>query len=76
MTTVTMHKAKTHFSRLVDRALAGEEVVVMRGREPAVVLKPVEGSRQARRLGGLSGLIRRMDAAFDEPLDDFEDYMT
>ena len=28
MTTVNLHAAKTHFSRLVDAAAAGEEVII------------------------------------------------
>jgi antitoxin (DNA-binding transcriptional repressor) of toxin-antitoxin stability system len=74
MTSVTIHQAKTHLSRLIERALSGEEVVVMRGREPVVALKPLRGSKGARRLGGLPGLVKRMDADFDAPLDDLKEY--
>lgn len=71
MTTVTIHQAKTQFSRLVDRALAGEEVVVMRGNVPVVVLKPVASARNKRRLGGLRGLVTHMAADFDATPPDF-----
>lgn len=37
-----MHEAKTHLSKLVERALAGEDVVLTRRGEPAVKLVPVE----------------------------------
>jgi antitoxin (DNA-binding transcriptional repressor) of toxin-antitoxin stability system len=74
MTTVTIHQAKTHFSRLIDRALSGEEVVVMRGREPVIVLKPLHAPKSKRRLGGLPGMIVSMADDFDAPLTDFREY--
>ena len=36
MKTVTVHEAKTHLSRLIARAEAGEEVVIVRGKIPVV----------------------------------------
>jgi prevent-host-death family protein len=38
-----MHQAKTQLSRLIERALAGEEVIVARNGVPAVRLVPVGG---------------------------------
>lgn len=74
MTTVTIHEAKTHLSRLIERALAGEEVVVTRGRDPVVALKPLHAPKIKRRLDGLPGLIKNMAADFDAPMSDFEEY--
>jgi prevent-host-death family protein len=53
MTRVGMHEAKTHFSQLVERALAGEEIVVTRRGEPAVRLAPVERTGERSELFGL-----------------------
>lgn len=50
MARVGMHEAKTNLSRLVERALAGEEIVVTRRGEPAVRLVP------ERRGGGFASL--------------------
>jgi prevent-host-death family protein len=47
---VTIHEAKTHFSKLVRRAEAGEEIVVRRGREPVARIVPLKKKR-----GGVSG---------------------
>ena len=41
MKTVTVHAAKTHLSRLIEKAEAGEEVVIAHGKVPAVRLVPV-----------------------------------
>ncbi len=40
--TVNMHEAKTHLSRLVERALEGEEVTIAKAGRPLVKLVPVE----------------------------------
>ena len=47
-TTVNMHQAKASLSRLVERALAGEEVVIARNGEPLVSLVPVRRKREPR----------------------------
>jgi prevent-host-death family protein len=46
--TVNMHQAKTSLSRLVERALAGEEIVIARNGEPLVKLVPVPKERKPR----------------------------
>lgn len=38
---VNVHEAKTQLSRLIEAALAGEEVVIARGAKPVVRLVPV-----------------------------------
>jgi prevent-host-death family protein len=45
---VNMHQAKTSLSRLVERALAGEEVVIARNGEPLVRLVPIAKKREPR----------------------------
>jgi prevent-host-death family protein len=66
MTEVGMHEAKTHFSQLVERALAGEEIVVTRRGKPAVRLVPVtpSGDREAL-FGCMAGEIEFLDG-YDE----------
>lgn len=48
---VNMHQAKSSLSRLVERALAGEEVVIARNGEPLVQLVPVVKKREPREPG-------------------------
>jgi antitoxin (DNA-binding transcriptional repressor) of toxin-antitoxin stability system len=74
MTTVTIHQTKTHLSKLINRVLAGEEIVVLRGRDPVIALKPVRPQQVQRRLNGLPGLIVHMSDDFDAPLADFKEY--
>ena len=51
--TVTIHEAKTQFSKLVRRAEAGEEIVVRRGREPVARIVPLEKRRGVRGFGSM-----------------------
>ncbi|MGE3287545.1 MAG: type II toxin-antitoxin system Phd/YefM family antitoxin [Pseudonocardia sp.] len=37
-----VHEAKTHFSKLLERALAGEEIIITRSGEPLVRLVPAQ----------------------------------
>ncbi len=75
MRQVTIHEAKTHLSRLIQEALAGEEVIIAKNRTPLVRLDVLPGARPERSIGGAKGLVVRMDDDFNEPLDDFQEYM-
>ena len=54
MTTVTIHEAKTHLSRLIKEALAGGEVTIRQGRsgEELVKLIPVQSALPRKRVPG------------------------
>jgi len=68
--TVNVHEAKTNLSRLIERALAGEEVVIARAGEPAVMLTPVpvNDTQEERLLGLLKGKIKiAVDFDDDDP---------
>ncbi len=69
MKTVNLHAAKTHLSRLVDEATAGEEVVIAKAGKPMVRLVPVTARGRRTGFGTLKGKIRISDD-FDRPLPD------
>ena len=52
MATVTIHEAKTHLSRLINRVLAGEEIIVARGRTEVAKLVPLHPPLSKRRTPG------------------------
>ena len=54
---VNMHQAKSSLSRLVERALQGEDIVIARNGEPLVKLVPVPKERKPRVPGRLKGKI-------------------
>lgn len=59
MQTVNIHEAKTHLSRLVDRAAKGESFVIARAGKPLVKVVPIEQAapKQVHRIGFLAGQI-------------------
>jgi prevent-host-death family protein len=69
MTQMNVHEAKTHLSKLLDQAIAGEEVVIMRSGKPLVRLIPVETAPAPRVLGTAKGEFV-LPADFNEPLPD------
>jgi len=67
MTTVNVHEAKTHLSRLLEAVAAGEEIIIAKAGKPVAKLVPVEQSR--RKPGALKGTFIMNDTFF-EPLPD------
>ncbi len=64
-----IHEAKTNFSRLLEQAARGEEVIIARAGKPLFRLVPLESAPKARKPGLSEGEIW-MSADFDAPLDD------
>ena len=60
-----IHEAKTHFSRLVERVMRGEEVVIGKAGRPVARLVPYVEDRGPRVPGGGEGRVRVADD-FDE----------
>ncbi len=64
METVNMHEAKTHLSRLVEKASKGEPFIIARAGKPLVKVTAIEEAKVGKRYGF-------MDGAFSVP-DDFD----
>ncbi len=56
-------------------ALNGKQVIIARGNKPVVRLEVLPEAQGNRKIGNAKGLILSMDDDFDEPLDDFREYM-
>jgi prevent-host-death family protein len=67
MKIVNVHEAKTHLSRLLERAHAGEEIVIAKSGEPYARLVPLPGRRPKRESGTLRDVVE-VSEAFFEPL--------
>ena len=57
MEVVNMHEAKTHLSRLVDRAVNGETFVIAKAGIPLVKVSALDAPKTPSRLGFMSGEI-------------------
>lgn len=66
-TTMNLYEAKTHLSELVERAAAGEEIVIAKAGRPKARLVPLERAEQPRKPGVWKGQVWIADD-FDAPL--------
>ena len=66
MDTVNIHHAKTHLSRLIERAAKGESFIIAKAGRPLVKVVPLSApeAAQVKRVGFLSGQVR-VPADFD-----------
>jgi prevent-host-death family protein len=67
-----VHDAKTHFSKLLDRAHAGEELVLAKAGVPYARLMPLSKPAGKRQAGRLAHLNIVLDDRFFEPMPDAE----
>jgi len=65
MAIVSVHEAKTHLSRLLKQVEAGEEVVIMRNKDPIARIVREGPPRKKPLLGALKGKIAFDDSFFD-----------
>ena len=61
-----IHAAKTQLSKLIEAALAGEEVIIAKGDKPVVKLVAIP--RKRFEIGGLEGKVRGDGPDFFEPM--------
>ena len=67
MKTVNIYDAKTRLSQLVDKVVAGEDVVVSRNGKPLVRITRLDSGRRPIRFGVLKGKVK-ITRDFDAPL--------
>lgn len=65
MKTVNLHEAKTHLSRLVEEAAAGEDIVIAKAGKPMVRLVAVAALEGPRKLGRLAGKVTESGDCWD-----------
>ena len=69
MDTLNLYEAKTKLSELVERAAAGEEIIIAKAGKPMAKLVPIQRRTEPRKLGLLEGQVWMADN-FDDPLPD------
>lgn len=65
---VNIYEAKTHFSKLVDSVIHGDEIIIALAGKPVAKLGPISKKPQ-RKFGVLKGKIK-IAKDFDAPLPD------
>jgi len=71
---VELEEAKAQLERVIQTAFDGQEVVITQNQEPVLKLVPVPRSNGRRKAGSAKGLVS-MAEDFDDPLEDFKEYM-
>jgi prevent-host-death family protein len=69
-TTMNVHEAKTHFSRLLARVENGESIVISRDGKPVAKLVPVRSTE--KRVGGQDRGLIVISPDFDRPMSEEE----
>ena len=67
MKITNIHEAKTHLSRLVERAANGEEIIIAKAGKPMARLVPLNPRRGPRKLGQWKGKVWMADDFDDLP---------
>lgn len=74
MLNVDIVRAESCLPELIAQSIGGKEIVITRSGQPLVKLVAMTGQKRKRRFGSAKGLIKMSDD-FDEPLEDFREYM-
>lgn len=74
MQPVSIEEAKTSLPDLIEAAVRGEEVIIAEGGRQLVRLVPVPRAKARPRFGSAEGAVN-MSEDFEEPLEDFKEYM-
>jgi antitoxin (DNA-binding transcriptional repressor) of toxin-antitoxin stability system len=75
MQQVTLAEASENLAQFIDAALKGEEIIIIKDEQPVVKLTVIEPvKRYPAKAGSAKGLVWISDD-FDEPLEDFKEYM-
>lgn len=74
MNQINIEEAKINLPELIDAAINGEEIVIAKDDQHVVRLVPISRSKPRPQFGSAKGLIAISDN-FDEPMEDFADYM-
>ncbi len=77
MNQLTLEEAEKSFSRILWEVMAGEEIIITHDQKPIVKLTSLANPKPKKRIkaGSAKGLIKIADD-FDEPLEDFKEYMS
>ena len=73
MKVFNIHDAKTHFSRLLERVMRGEEIVIAKAGKPVARLVAYEPIKTSPRVPGLDKGKLIIMPDFDDPISEFDD---
>jgi prevent-host-death family protein len=75
MTQFNIAEAKAHLSKLIQKAMLGDEVIIAKDHHPVVKIVPISKPQKKRKPGSGAGELLFMADDFNETPDDFEKYI-
>ncbi len=72
MLTVNIHEAKTQLSKLLERVMNGEQIIIAKAGKPVAILAPISDLPSKRVPGDDAGKVI-ISPDFDEPLPEFDE---
>lgn len=74
MLNVDINQAKQNLPELIEKTVTNGEVIITKDGQPVVKMVPLTKTKKERKFGTAKGLIKMADD-FDQPIDDFKEYM-
>lgn len=74
MQNIDISQATLRLPELVEKTFGGNEIIITKNGQPIAKLIGISKTKKKRQFGTAKGLIKISDD-FDEPIDDFKDYM-
>jgi prevent-host-death family protein len=74
MHNIDINQAKQNFTALIEKTVSNGEVIITKDGQPFVKMVPLTKTMKKRKFGTAKGLIKMADD-FDQPIDDFKEYM-
>jgi prevent-host-death family protein len=71
---IDLNEAKSHLPDLIEEAANGEEIIITKNDRPIAKIVSISQPEAKRKPGSAKGMITISDD-FDEPLEDFKEYM-
>ncbi len=71
---IDLSEVKSQVSDLIGLALTGEDIIITQNEQPILKVTRILNSGTYRKAGSAKGMIIMSDD-FDEPLEDFQEYM-
>jgi prevent-host-death family protein len=74
MHNIDINQAKQNFTALIEKTVSNGEVIITKDGQPVVKMVPLIKTKKKRKFGTAKDLIKMSDD-FDQPIDDFKEYM-
>jgi antitoxin (DNA-binding transcriptional repressor) of toxin-antitoxin stability system len=72
---ITIQEARKDFDSMFSQVLKGEEIIITDHHKPVARVSPIDGLKRRGLLGSAEGATFYIAEDFDDPLEEFKEYM-